>query len=77
MKPIIFNGVIILATVAGEAMAACPGTNGIFRVGEPTSRGYLRPAVTRAGFSMSGEYFNETLSGGKVLDFKRGPGSTT
>jgi hypothetical protein len=38
---------------------------------QPTSRD-MRPRYA-CGFTYNGQYYNETLSGGKVLDFKRGP----
>jgi len=76
MKPIIFCSVIILATVAGEAIAACPGSNAnSASVADIT--GILAAGRYACGFQYNGQYFNETLSGGKVLDFKRGPASTS
>jgi hypothetical protein len=79
MKPIIFTSVIILASVAGEAMAAAPCTGGAPANSASAANIALILAAGRyaCGFQYDGKYFNETLSGGKVLDFRRGPASPT
>jgi hypothetical protein len=75
MKPIIVTSVILLAAITGEAMAACPGNSGSSAsVADIT--GILAAGRYACGFQYDGNYFNETLSGGKVLDFRRGPAST-
>ena len=79
MKPIIATSVIILATVAGDAMAAAPCTGGPAANSASAANIAVILGAGRyaCGFQYDGKYFNETLSGTKVLDFRRGPGSTS
>ena len=72
MKPIIVTSLILFAAITGEAIAACPGSNGnSASVADIT--GILAAGRYACGLQYNGKYFNETLSGGKVLDFRRGP----
>ena len=79
MKPIIVTSVILLAAITGEAMAAAPCTGGPAADSASAANIALILGAGRyaCGFQYDGNYFNETLSGGKVLDFRRGPGSTS